>query len=110
MNVGRTFIASFAAPFVVAFGTPLHAQSRTLPPAVRNIVSVDAPAVAITHVRLVDGTGAPAKTDQTILIRGEKIASVGPSASATVPSDARVVDGTGKTVIPGIIGLHDHMY
>jgi imidazolonepropionase-like amidohydrolase len=58
----------------------------------------------------VDGTGAPAKTDQTILIRGEKIALVGPSEGFAVPSDARVIDATGKTVIPGIIGLHDHMY
>ena len=83
---------------------------RTLASAVRNYVSVDAPVVAITHVELVDGTGTPAKTDQTILIRGEKIATVGPATSVSVPSDARVIDGTGKTVIPGIIGLHDHMY
>jgi imidazolonepropionase-like amidohydrolase len=87
-----------------------HAQARQLPPAVRNYVSVDAPVVAITHVKLVDGTGTPAKTDQTVLIRGEKIASVGPSASVNVPEEARVIDGTGKTVFPGFIGLHDHMY
>jgi imidazolonepropionase-like amidohydrolase len=94
----------------LAAAGPIHAQNRTLPPAVRNYVSVDAPVVAVTHVRLVDGTGTPSKTDQTILIRGEKIAAVGPAASVVVPSDARVIDGTGKTVIPGIIGLHDHMY
>jgi imidazolonepropionase-like amidohydrolase len=88
----------------------VHAQARQLPPAVRTYVSVDASVVAITHVKLVDGTGTPAKTDQTILIRGEKIANVGPAASVTVPEDARVIDGTGKTVIPGLIGLHDHMY
>src|SRR4029078_7719877 len=110
MDVRLTFVARFVAPFVAAFVTPAHAQSRTLPPAVRNFVSVDATVVAIARVTLVDGTGAPAKTDQTILIRGEEIASVGPSASATVPSDARVIDGTGRTVIPGIVGLHDHMY
>ncbi len=89
---------------------PIHAQGRTLPPAVRTYVSVDAPVVAVTHVRLIDGTGTPSKTDQTILIRGEKIAAVGPAASVAVPSDARVIDGTAKAVIPGIIGLHDHMY
>ena len=38
----------------------------------------------------IDGTGAPAKNDQTILIRGEKIAAVGPAASVAVPADARV--------------------
>src|SRR5215831_13057389 len=85
---------------IVALAAPLSAQTRTLPPAVRTYVSVDAPVVAIT----------PVKPDQTILIRGDKIASVGPSASVTAPEDARVIDGTGKTVIPGLIGLHDHMY
>src|SRR5689334_8665766 len=95
---------------MLSAAAPIVAQGRTLPPTVRNYVSVDAPVVAVTHVKLVDGTGTPAKADQTILIRGEKIANVGPSASVTVPSDARVIDGTGKTVIPGIIGLHDHMY
>ena len=45
-----------------------------------------------------------------MIIRGEKIAAVGPAASVTVPGDARVDRPTGKTVIPGIIGLHDHMY
>lgn len=94
----------------LACATALHAQSRNLSPAFRNFVAVDAPVVAVTHVQLVDGTGTAAKADQTILIRGEKIAGVGPSASVAVPSDARVIDGTGKTVIPGIIGLHDHMY
>ena len=94
----------------LAIAGPIGAQARNLPASVRNYVSVDAPVVAITHVKLVDGTGTPATTDQTILIRGEKIVSVGPTASVTVPSDARVVDGTGKTVIPGFVGLHDHMY
>jgi imidazolonepropionase-like amidohydrolase len=88
----------------------LQAQARVLPPAVKNFTSVDAPVIAITHVKLVDGTGTAAKADQTILIRGEKIAAVGPAASISVPEDARVIDATGKSVIPGIIGLHDHMY
>jgi imidazolonepropionase-like amidohydrolase len=94
----------------LAFATPMPAQGRTLPASFRAFVSVDAPVVAVTHVTLVDGTGTAAKSDQTILIRGEKIASVGPASSVQVPSDARVIDGTGKTVIPGLIGLHDHMY
>jgi imidazolonepropionase-like amidohydrolase len=84
--------------------------ARALSPAYRQYVAVDAPVVAIVHAKLVDGTGTPAKNDQTILIRGEKIATVGPSASVTVPAGAQVVDATGKSVIPGIIGLHDHMY
>lgn len=90
--------------------TPLAAQSRALATAVQQYVSVDAPVVALTHARLVDGTGTPARDDQTIVIRGEKITAVGPAAQVAVPAGARVIDLTGKTVIPGIIGLHDHMY
>ncbi|MDQ6831723.1 MAG: amidohydrolase family protein [Gemmatimonadota bacterium] len=103
-------IVTVAVVSLLALSSSLTAQSRTLPPAIKQYVSVDAPVIALTHARVLDGTGRPATTDQTIVIRGEKIASVGPSASATVPGDATVIDLTGKSVIPGIIGLHDHMY
>ena len=95
---------------IVAIATPLAGQQRTLPPAVRQYVSVDAPVIALTHARVVDGTGTPAKDDQTVIIRGEKVVVVGKTGSVDIPQGAQVMDLTGKTVIPGIIGLHDHMY
>jgi imidazolonepropionase-like amidohydrolase len=104
------FLSVAAAGVLVAGLAPHLAAQRTLGAGLKPYVSVDAPVVAITHAKLVDGTGAPAKADQTILICGESIAAVGPASSVTVPPDARVVDATGKTVIPGFIGLHDHMY
>jgi imidazolonepropionase-like amidohydrolase len=108
----RTPIAVFAAFVALAAASPLvaRAQSRPLGAAVSRYVAVDAPVVALVHAKLVDGTGTPAKSDQTIIIRGETISEVGPSSSIAVPDGARVVDATGKTIIPGIIGLHDHMY
>ena len=101
--------------FVVAalFSTAIvfHAQvARTLGPQVARVVAVDAPIVALTHVRLIDGTGQPARDDQTVVIEGEKIRAVGASADVTVPADARVLDLRNRSVIPGIVGLHDHMY
>ncbi|MDQ6886177.1 MAG: amidohydrolase family protein [Gemmatimonadota bacterium] len=95
---------------LAAIATQLAAQQRALPPAVRQFVSIDVPVVALTHARLVDGTGTPAKVDQTIVIQGEKITAVGKTGSIAIPEGAQVIDLTGKTVIPGIIGLHDHMY
>lgn len=90
---------------------PMAAQERpTLSPAVREFVSVDAPVVALTHVRLVDGTGAPARDDQTVIVDGARIAAVGPSATTPVPDGARVMDLRGHTVIPGIVALHEHTY
>ncbi len=104
----RIVIAAALCTFSVS--TPLIAQNRVLPPAVKQYVSVDAPVVALTHARVIDGTGRPSMADQTVIIRGEKIAAVGATGSVAVPTDAMVIDLTGKTVIPGIIGLHDHMY
>ncbi len=76
----------------------------------RNWVSVDAPVVALTHVQVVDGTGAAPMVDQTIVITGDRITALGPSASVRVPPGAQVHDLTGHTVIPGIVGLHDHTF
>jgi imidazolonepropionase-like amidohydrolase len=77
---------------------------------VREYITVDTSLVALTHVLLVDGTGAAPKGDQTIVIRAGKIAAVGPAASVQVPAGARVMDMNGSTVIPGIVGMHDHLF
>src|SRR6202012_5030720 len=73
-------------------------------------IKVNAPVVAITHVKLVDGTGNPAKADQTVIINAGKIQQVGDAKSITVPTGAQVIDGTGKTLTPGLVMLHEHMY
>src|SRR5687767_6744315 len=86
------------------------AQLPQLSQQVQQYVSVSDSVVALTHVRVVDGTGAAAREDQTIVLRGGRIAAVGPAASTAVPRGARVVDGAGKTVIPGIVGLHNHSW
>jgi len=95
---------------LMAIAAPLGAQPRTISAAVRQFVAVDAPVVALTHVRLIDGTGTPARDDQTIVIEGETIRAVGKTGSVAVPAGARVLDLAGHTVIPGLVGMHDHMY
>ena len=97
--------------FMLVSSAVVQAQdARTLAPAVQRFAAVTAPVVAITHVKLVDGTGTPAKDDQTIVIRGDRIAAVGRTGQVAIPQGAEVLDRTGHTVIPGIIGLHDHLY
>ncbi len=103
-------VRSVGAVAVLSAAT-LSAQGRPpLSKAAGSYVEIDAPVVALTHVRLIDGTGAAPREDQTIVIEGERIASVGAAGSVTVPQGARVLDLNGHTVTPGIVGLHEHTY
>jgi imidazolonepropionase-like amidohydrolase len=63
----------------------------------------------LAHVRVIDGTGAAAREDQTILLSYGKIDWVGDAASANIPKDAKVLDLHGYSVIPGLVGMHDHL-
>ncbi|HEX8853433.1 MAG TPA: amidohydrolase family protein, partial [Pyrinomonadaceae bacterium] len=76
----------------------------------QQFVRVEAPTVALTHVRVIDGTGAAPREDQTVVISGGKIQSVGPSAAAPPPAGARVLDLAGYTVLPGLVGMHNHLF
>jgi len=88
----------------------LHAQHPTLSAAVRAYVTVDSPVVALTHARVIDGTGAPARDDQTLIIRDGRIAALGSSQSVAVPAGAQIIDLTGKAVIPGLVMVHEHLF
>ncbi len=79
-------------------------------PDVTPFISVNAPTFVLTHVRIIDGSGAPAKEDQSIVIADGKIQSLGPAGSIKVPEGAKQYDRTGYSVMPGIVGLHDHLY
>lgn len=84
--------------------------AQTLSPQVKAFVKFDAPVIALTHVRVIDGTGAAVLDDQTIIVRQGKIESVSSSSPASMPKDAQVLDLHGYTVIPGLVGMHDHMF
>lgn len=84
---------------------PISAQSRFA-----EFIAVDPGAVALTNVKLIDGTGAPAREGMTIVLDGDRIAAVGPTGQVAIPSGANVLDLSGHTVIPGLVGLHDHSY
>src|SRR3984957_13476752 len=73
-------------------------------------VTVDTPIFVLKHVRVIDGTGAAAKEDQTLVIANGKIQSIGPAASGEIPQDAQQLERVGYTVIPGLIGMHNHLY
>ncbi len=69
-----------------------------------------AAAIALNNVRIIDGTGAAPVEDQTILIRGGKIELIGPTAATTVPAGIETLDLKGYTVMPGLVGMHNHLF
>jgi imidazolonepropionase-like amidohydrolase len=64
--------------------------------------------VAIEHVRLFDSEQAATREDQTVVVEGERITQAGPSSAINVPKDAEIIDGTGKTLLPGLFDMHAH--
>ncbi len=58
---------------------------------------------------LIDGTGRPPLPDVTVIIEGERIREVGPSSSINIPGGARIIDASGKFVLPGLIDTHVHL-
>ncbi|HEY3949506.1 amidohydrolase family protein [Phenylobacterium sp.] len=112
MSLKSVILGTAAA---LALAAAAHAAPQVLAPpallsrAVQPYVKVAAKSVVLRHVRLIDGTGAPAQTDRTVVLSGGKIVAVGGPELAT-PAGADVLDLAGHTVMPGIVGLHDHMY
>ena len=90
-------------------GIALAAQAPN-PNARANFVKIDAPVVVLGHVRVIDGTGAPARENQTLIIRDGNIAAVGAASTVTVPAGVTTIDMTGRTVMPGLVMLHEHLY
>ncbi len=77
---------------------------------VRRYVTVDAPIVVLTNVTIIDGTAGPVQRDRTIVIEDGRIAAIGKAGTVRVPQDATVPSLCGHTVIPGFVGMHDHLF
>jgi imidazolonepropionase-like amidohydrolase len=102
-----------AAAFLAVGSTSAAAPVLASPPAIaaelQQYVRIPAGRIALTHVRIIDGTGAVPVEDQTLLIDGSRIAAV-QSASAQTPSGYTTLDLTGASLMPGIVGMHNHMF
>lgn len=98
------------AGLAVQVGSVAAQQAGDLSEQVLQYVSVNAPVVVLANVQVVDGTGAPPAANQSILIRDGRIVAIGPAASVRMPDDAEVLDLAGHTVIPGLVGMHNHTF
>ena len=95
---------------LVAAGTLAAAQPPQFTNLVRSFIKIDAPVVALTNARVIDGTGAAAREQQTVVIRGGNIAAIGETGRLSVPDGATTIDLAGKSIIPGLIMVHEHLY
>jgi imidazolonepropionase-like amidohydrolase len=102
MKLRTSFIA------VAGFTALLLEKAQAAPAS--HFASITAPVVALEHARVIDGLGHEPIEGQTLILRGGKIAVIGPDASVAIPAEAQVVDLSGKTVLPGLVMVHEHLF
>lgn len=95
---------------LMACSAAVAAERPQLADAVKGYVRVGAPVVALTNVRVIDGTGAGPREGQTIVLRDGIIAALGDASGVVPPAGAEVVDLAGRSVIPGLVMVHEHLY
>jgi len=100
----RRFLA--ALPLIYS----IFCFAQPQPASTKDFIRVPAGLIALEHVRLIDGTGVAAKADQTILISGDKITAIGASNAVSVPAGAARMDFSGYSALPGLVGMHDHLF
>src|SRR3954451_6467764 len=88
---------------------PVLAPPQPLSAELQQYVKVPGGRIALVHVRVIDGTGAVPLEDQVVLIEGPRIVAVRP-ASAPFPTDYHAIDASGDTVLPGLVGMHNHLF
>jgi imidazolonepropionase-like amidohydrolase len=101
--VGCAAVGSWIA-VAVCLSAPASGSGRDA------FVSIPGPDIALIHVDVVDGTGGPPQRDQTVVIAGNRINAVGPTNAVMVPPNSQVIDLRGHTVIPGLVGMHNHLF
>jgi len=77
---------------------------------VDRFVRTRSPIIAMTHVRVIDGTGRPGKDDQTLIIQDGRISGLSDGSDARIPVGADILYLPGRTVIPGLVGMHEHLF
>jgi imidazolonepropionase-like amidohydrolase len=95
---------------LLLLGIAINVGAQSLASERQQFIRVEAPVVVLAHVRVIDGTGAAALDDQTIVISNGKIQSLGPSAAAKLPPNILTLDLQGYTVLPGLVGMHNHLF
>jgi len=94
----------------LAFPLCVQAQAPELSKAVQEFVHVQAPRIVLTHVRVIEGSGKPAVEDQNVVIESGKIAAIQAGTDVAANDGTTVLNLNGYSLIPGIVGMHDHLF
>ena len=89
---------------LLLFLSPLHCAANQPTP------SAKPKTLVLTHVTVIDATGAAAQPDMTVMIKGDRILAIGKNGQIRPAEDAKTVNGTGKFLIPGLWDMHVHWY
>jgi len=100
----------FLLMFIFSITSLAQAPQSDLQQFIRVEATARQPWIALTHVRIIDGTAAAPLEDQLILISHGQIQKIGPTATTKTPEETQVLDLKGYTVLPGLVGMHDHMF
>ena len=102
MKIPTAFFLFFCLSLISLAQAPLSDRQQ--------FIRVEGPAIALAHLRVIDGTGAAPMEDQTILIVDGRIARILPSKDFISKEVITTLDLKGYTVLPGLVGMHDHMF
>src|SRR6185369_10520251 len=76
---------------------------------VQSYIRVSAPRVVLAHVRVIDGAGHAPIDDRNVIVEHGKITAIEAGADVTASADTTVLDLHGDSVMPGLVGMHDHL-
>ena len=109
-RLARWVLAACMARTVVSRAPPRAQRPDSLGPEVRKYLRVSTPRVVLEHVQIIDGTGAAPTADRNITIEQGKITALSAGVDQSPREGTTVLDLRGYSVMPGIVGMHDHFW
>lgn len=102
-------LAALAACAQPPADTPGRGRAE-LSAAVQPYIAINEPLLAFVHAGVIDGTGRAPAEGQTVVVKDGRFLAAGPDGKVAIPKGAKVIDAGGKTLIPGIVGVHNHLH
>ena len=110
LNNAKPMLARVACTCLLLLISLEHSFTQGFGPNVRPYIRIDTPQFVIQNVDVIDGTGGPILRGQSVLVSGDRIVEIGPASEVSTDAETLIIDGTGKTLIPGFVMMHEHMY